>query len=64
MAAKVDPRGSAWIRVIVGSWIRIRILILLKSWIRIRIKDNMEPWRAVDAQNGDLEGQNRAVEGL
>ncbi len=49
--------GSAWIRIIFGSWIRIRTRIRVKSWIRIRIKVKnlkftmeafrltMEPWR-------------------
>jgi hypothetical protein len=54
--------GSAWIRIVFGSWIRIRIRV--KSWIRIHInikiqellRLKMKPWRAVDAQNGGLEG--------
>jgi hypothetical protein len=49
--------GSAWIRIILGSWIRISIRA--KSWIRVLIQVNiqelyrlkMEPWRAVDAHN-------------
>jgi hypothetical protein len=35
----------------------------VKSWIRIqiRIKVRIEPWRAVDAHNGGLEAQNKAM---
>ncbi len=54
----------AWIRNTFGSWIRIRI-----NRIRIHIKAKIqrlkiEPWRAVDAHNGGLEDENRALEGL
>ncbi len=35
---KVWPgSGSAWIRIGLAPWIRIRIIIEIKSWIRIRI---------------------------
>jgi hypothetical protein len=37
-------QGSAWIRIISGSWILIRISIREKSWNRIwiRIKVNIQ----------------------
>jgi hypothetical protein len=51
-----------------GSWIRIRITVESWSWIRILIKVKIKNlWRlkmAVDAHNGGLEAQNRALEGL
>ncbi len=51
-----------------GIWIRIRV----KRWIRIRIKDNIqglyrlkiEPLRDVDTNNGGVEAQNGALDGL
>jgi hypothetical protein len=58
-----DPHGSHYF-LEAGPWIRIRIVV--KSWIRIRIKVKIqklsrlkiEPWRAVDVNNGGFEVQN------
>jgi hypothetical protein len=36
----------------VKSWIRIHINIKIQELLRLKMK----PWRAVDAQNGGLEG--------
>ncbi len=35
---------SAWIRIILGSWIRTRIRIKVKSMIRIRIRIKVKKW--------------------
>jgi hypothetical protein len=50
------------IPIVFGSW--IRICNRVKSWIRIRIEFEtrelqrlkIEPWMAVDAHNGGMEG--------
>jgi hypothetical protein len=44
--------GFAWILIVFGSWIRIRINIKIQELLRLKMK----PWRAVDAQNGGVEG--------
>ncbi len=61
--------GSAWIRIVLGNWIRIRFGG--KSWIQIRIKGKVQkpwrfkgPWRVVYAHNRCVETQNGALEGL
>jgi hypothetical protein len=61
--------GSAWIRIIVGSWIRIRVKV--ESWIRIKVKSRIQirirnklkrekPWRgyfgALEGHFGDFGG--------
>jgi hypothetical protein len=57
--------GSAGIRIVFGGWIRIRIHIGVKSWIwmyanqhksqnSLALEAQIEPWRAVDAQNRAL----------
>ncbi len=51
-----DPRGSgsAWIRIIFGSWIRIRIEV--ESWIRIGIKEKSKIWIRIRWKGGRLRG--------
>ncbi len=59
-------------RILFGSWIWIKIRFWVKSLIRIRSKVKiqelsklkLEPWMAVDAQNGGVETQNGGLEGL
>ncbi len=57
VATRVVDLGFAWISIILGSWISIRIRIRsgVKSWIWIRFK----------SQNSEaLDAQNRAMEEL
>jgi hypothetical protein len=45
-------------RIVSGSWIRIRIKVKTLELLRL----TMEPWRAVDARNGGVEAQNGGLE--
>jgi hypothetical protein len=61
---------SAWIRIRVKRHTRIRIEVKRRIRIRIKVKINdlqrfiMESWKAVKVQNGGVEAQNGAIEGL
>jgi hypothetical protein len=48
------------IRINLGYWIRIRISVKFQELYKLK----MEPSRAVDAHNGGVEVQNKALEGL
>jgi hypothetical protein len=48
---------SAWVRIVIRNWIRIQVKIQEHS----RLK--MDPWRAVDAQNGAVEAQYKGSVG-
>ncbi len=69
MVLNSTSKRLRWIRIILGSWIRIRIRV--KSWIRMHIKVKnqkiqwlkIEPWRTVNAHNGGLEGSKWSTRG-
>jgi hypothetical protein len=69
---QVCGSGSAWIAIILGSRIRIRIRVKTGSEPDLHssqtsgaaIMAKIEPWRALDAHNGGVKAQNGSVEAL